>query len=189
MGNTHICRKQYCAFAIMGDRMNNKLLVEVTLVPVVTAVIAEPGDNLMVLNGVCVGVSTAKQGRALPPPPSMKEVVAKPKKRNRDAKTRQRAMELRQDIIVVLNKAGKPMMQSDIRKALPARSQQYLNTLKGTSAFHGQVTRLAQEKLVRKLTTAEVELVNKDITGISEEHVGMGGRVIITPIMAAAEAA
>jgi hypothetical protein len=46
------------------------ILVPVGIVTCMTAIIAEPGDRLMVINGVCIGVDTsqAKQQLALPAP-------------------------------------------------------------------------------------------------------------------------
>lgn len=47
---------------------SKKMLVEVELVPVVTSIIAEPGDKLMMLNGLCIGVDTSREGKTPPMP-------------------------------------------------------------------------------------------------------------------------
>lgn len=43
---------------------SKKLLIEVELVPVVVSIIAEPGDKLMMLNGLCIGVDTSREDKA-----------------------------------------------------------------------------------------------------------------------------
>jgi hypothetical protein len=52
----------------------NKLLVEVDLVDIMVPIIAEPGDKLMMLNGVCIGVNTARPAVLKLAPPDQKKV-------------------------------------------------------------------------------------------------------------------
>jgi len=61
------------------------VLVPVDLVPCVVSVIAEPGDRLMILNGVCVGVDTSSSQppAALPAPSADPAVLTTPRKRKR----------------------------------------------------------------------------------------------------------
>jgi len=60
-----------------------KMLIEVELVPVMTSIIAEPGDKLMMLNGICIGVDTSREMTAAPPTQPRRLIEPPPQKQAR----------------------------------------------------------------------------------------------------------
>lgn len=71
----------------------NQVLVPVTIIQCIVPIVAEPGDRLMLLNGVCIGVDTSQHQqrgalvRALPAPPA-KRKYTKHVKHNKPKKTK-----------------------------------------------------------------------------------------------------
>jgi hypothetical protein len=98
-------------------------MVPVPLIDVAVPIIAEPGDRLLVINGVCIGVDTSRavaapkdELLAIPaPPPKRKRAAAKKSGRKYAKKPPSPLVE---SAIAVLRKAGEPLTLALITKTL-----------------------------------------------------------------------
>ena len=107
---------------------SKKLLIEVELVPVVVSIIAEPGDKLMMLNGLCIGVDTSREvapieRRALPPPTPVGKPLRRSKAYHHNGRARNPDSYTSQAREIILKKMvdGKPHSRREMYSAISDR--------------------------------------------------------------------
>jgi hypothetical protein len=162
----------------------NTMQVEVTLMPVITSVIAEPGDLLMVLNGICIGVSTAKRVERPAVPVAITPRV-KPRKRPSKRKSPDHVFttKLRAQIVEVLIKeAPHPLTASGIRARLPEAMRATLGNMTNYGNLVRSLNLLGSYEIVKKLPSRQYMLADPAITGIAEDRNGSGGAIVITAV-------